>query len=45
MTLHYERCTKYYGAGNHFGTASDLEKRLSMKLFAAIFDSLGAVDA
>lgn len=41
MTLHYERCGKYYGSGNNFGMASDIEKRLSMKLFAAIFDSLG----
>jgi hypothetical protein len=41
MTLHYDRCNKYYGGGNQFGVASDLEKRLSMKLFSAIFDSLG----
>lgn len=41
MTLHYERCGRYYAQGNQFGTASDEEKRLSMLLFSAIFDSLG----
>ncbi|GMR59737.1 hypothetical protein PMAYCL1PPCAC_29932, partial [Pristionchus mayeri] len=42
MTLHYERCGKYYGTGNNFGVASEQEKRLSMLLFYAIFDSLGS---
>lgn len=40
MTLHYERCHKYYGSGNSLGAASETEKRLSMLLFYAIFDSL-----
>uniref|UniRef100_A0A0N4ZPH7 Ryanodine receptor 44F n=1 Tax=Parastrongyloides trichosuri TaxID=131310 RepID=A0A0N4ZPH7_PARTI len=42
MTLHYERCNKYYGSGNHYGVANETEKRLSMLLFYAIFDSLGS---
>ncbi|VDK67237.1 unnamed protein product [Onchocerca ochengi] len=42
LTLHYERCTKYYGLGNIYGMASEVEKRLSMLLFYAIFDSLGS---
>jgi ryanodine receptor 2 len=42
MTLHYERCNKYYGSGNSYGVASETEKRLSMMLFYAIFDSLGS---
>uniref|UniRef100_A0A0N5AR96 Ryanodine receptor n=1 Tax=Syphacia muris TaxID=451379 RepID=A0A0N5AR96_9BILA len=42
MTLHYERCSKYYGSGNSYGVASETEKRLSMLLFYAIFDSLGS---
>ncbi|EJD76290.1 ryanodine Receptor TM 4-6 family protein [Loa loa] len=42
LTLHYERCTKYYGSGNLYGVASETEKRLSMLLFYAIFDSLGS---
>ncbi|KAK0411652.1 hypothetical protein QR680_005766 [Steinernema hermaphroditum] len=42
ITLHYERCTKYYGTGNSYGVASETEKRLSMLLFYAIFDSLGS---
>uniref|UniRef100_A0A9J2Q184 Uncharacterized protein n=1 Tax=Ascaris lumbricoides TaxID=6252 RepID=A0A9J2Q184_ASCLU len=42
ITLHYERCTKYYGPGNSYGVASEIEKRLSMLLFDAIFDSLGS---
>ena len=41
VTLHYERCNKYYANGNSFGVASETEKRLSMLLFYAIFDSLG----
>uniref|UniRef100_A0A914PBN7 Ryanodine receptor Ryr domain-containing protein n=1 Tax=Panagrolaimus davidi TaxID=227884 RepID=A0A914PBN7_9BILA len=42
ITLHYERCNKYYGTGNSYGVASETEKRLSMLLFYAIFDSLGS---
>ena len=42
MTLHYERCSKYYGSGNTYGVASETEKRLSMLLFYAIFDSLAS---
>uniref|UniRef100_A0A914BY34 Uncharacterized protein n=1 Tax=Acrobeloides nanus TaxID=290746 RepID=A0A914BY34_9BILA len=42
MTLHYERCNKYYGSGNSYGVAAEIEKRLSMLLFYAIFDSLGS---
>ncbi|VDN03294.1 unnamed protein product [Thelazia callipaeda] len=42
LTLHYERCTKYYGSGNMYGMASETEKRLSMLLFYSIFDSLGS---
>lgn len=42
MTLHYERCNKYYGSGNSYGVAAETEKRLSMLLFYAIFDSLGS---
>ncbi|KAK6027176.1 RIH domain protein, partial [Ostertagia ostertagi] len=42
MTLHYERCNKYYGSGNQYGVATEVEKRLSMLLFYAIFDSLGS---
>lgn len=42
MTLHYERVGKYYGAGNQYGVASEKEKRLSMLLFYALFDSLGS---
>uniref|UniRef100_A0AC34QR18 Ryanodine receptor n=1 Tax=Panagrolaimus sp. JU765 TaxID=591449 RepID=A0AC34QR18_9BILA len=42
LTLHYERCNKYYGSGNSYGVASETEKRLSMLLFYAIFDSLGS---
>ncbi|CAB3399073.1 unnamed protein product [Caenorhabditis bovis] len=41
ITLHYERCGKYYGSGNHYGVASETEKRLSMLLFYAIFETLG----
>ncbi|CAG0895938.1 unnamed protein product [Cyprideis torosa] len=42
LTLHFERCGKYYGLhGSHGGgAASDEEKRLSMLLFTNIFDSL-----
>lgn len=43
LTLHYERCGKYYGAvggQGSYGSASDEEKRLTMMLFSNIFDSL-----
>lgn len=36
LTLHYERCGKYYGATGGqgiYGTASEEEKRLTMMLF------------
>ncbi|KAI6237110.1 hypothetical protein M3Y95_00230500 [Aphelenchoides besseyi] len=42
MTLHYQRCYKYYSSGNSYGVASETEKRLSMLLFYAIFDSLAS---
>nr|XP_049707601.1 ryanodine receptor isoform X15 [Helicoverpa armigera] len=48
LTLHYERCAKYYGstgAGQGvFGASSDEEKRLTMMLFSNIFDSLSKMD-
>ncbi|GIY59268.1 ryanodine receptor [Caerostris extrusa] len=43
LTLHFERCGKYYGAPGgqgSYGTASEEEKRLTMILFTNIFDSL-----
>ena len=42
LTLHYERCAKYYGTGGQgtYGTASEEERRLTMMLFSNIFDSL-----
>ncbi|OQV16827.1 Ryanodine receptor [Hypsibius exemplaris] len=45
LTLHYDRCSKYYGSSGGFGnygTASEPEKRLTMMLFSRIFDSLAA---
>nr|QCQ29110.1 ryanodine receptor [Spodoptera frugiperda] len=48
LTLHYERCAKYYGstgAGQGvYGASSDEEKRLTMMLFSNIFDSLSKMD-
>nr|AXA98483.1 Ryanodine receptor [Sesamia inferens] len=48
LTLHYERCAKYYGstgAGQGvFGASSDEEKCLTMMLFSNIFDSLSKMD-
>lgn len=47
MTLHYERCAKYYGSNQGqatYGAASDEEKRLTMMLFSNIFDSLSNMD-
>jgi len=39
LTLHYERCARYYGS-SMTGSSSDEEKRLTMMLFSNIFDSL-----
>jgi ryanodine receptor 2 len=47
LTLHYERCAKYYGSTSGqgiYGTSSDEEKRLTMMLFSNIFDSLSNMD-
>lgn len=45
LTLHYDRCAKYYGSsGNSAGSSSDEEKRLTMLLFSNIFDSLSNMD-
>ena len=52
LTLHYERCNKYYGysgsaqtsASGVFGTATEEERRLTMVLFTNIFDSLSLMD-
>lgn len=52
LTLHYERCSKYYGytgsaqtsASGVFGTATEEERRLTMVLFTNIFDSLSLMD-
>lgn len=45
LTLHYERCGKYYGSSaNTPGTASEEEKRLTMILFTNIFDSLAKME-
>ena len=43
LTLHYDRCGRYYGSPNgqgSYGCASEEEKRLTMILFSNIFDSL-----
>lgn len=47
LTLHYERCAKYYGSSqgqSAYGSSSDEEKRLTMMLFSNIFDSLSNMD-
>ncbi|KAL3284793.1 hypothetical protein HHI36_018934 [Cryptolaemus montrouzieri] len=47
LTLHYDRCAKYYGSSTGqgaYGAASDEEKRLTMMLFSNIFDSLSKMD-
>lgn len=46
LTLHYERCAKYYGTGGQglYGTASEEERRLTMLLFSNIFDSLAKME-
>lgn len=47
LTLHYERCAKYYGSSQGqatYGASSDEEKRLTMMLFSNIFDSLSNMD-
>uniref|UniRef100_A0A0A9WDJ1 Ryanodine receptor 44F n=2 Tax=Lygus hesperus TaxID=30085 RepID=A0A0A9WDJ1_LYGHE len=43
LTLHYDRCGKYYGMSGQ-GGSSDEEKRLTMMLFSNIFDSLSKMD-
>ena len=45
LTLHYERCGKYYGASAATpGTATEEEKRLTMMLFTNIFESLSKME-
>lgn len=47
LTLHYDRCAKYYGSTTGqglYGASSDEEKRLTMMLFSNIFDSLSKMD-
>ena len=45
LTLHYERCGKYYGnTGSQYGNASEEERKLTMLLFTNIFDSLAKMD-
>ncbi|GFR18427.1 ryanodine receptor [Trichonephila clavata] len=47
LTLHFERCGKYYGAPGgqgSYGAASEEEKRLTMILFTNIFDSLAKME-
>ncbi|BES99791.1 ryanodine receptor [Nesidiocoris tenuis] len=43
LTLHYDRCGKYYSMSGQ-GGSSDEEKRLTMMLFSNIFDSLSKMD-
>lgn len=43
LTLHFDRCAKYYGSTS-MGASSDEEKRLTMMLFSNIFDSLSKMD-
>ena len=47
LTLHFERCGRYYGSGSGqapYGSASEEERRLTMVLFSNIFDSLAKMD-
>lgn len=47
LTMHFDRCAKYYGSTSGqglYGTASDEEKRLTMMLFSNIFDSLAKME-
>jgi ryanodine receptor 2 len=48
LTLHYDRCAKYYGSSSSgqsiYGASSDEEKRLTMVLFSNIFDSLSKME-
>ena len=46
LTLHYERCGKYYSHSGqtNYGTASAEERKLTMLLFSNIFDSLSKMD-
>lgn len=43
LTLHYERCCRYYGHGGS-GSASAEERKLTMLLFSNIFDSLAKME-
>lgn len=47
LTMHYDRCAKYYGSTSGqglYGASSDEEKRLTMMLFSNIFDSLSKME-
>ncbi|XP_064536238.1 ryanodine receptor isoform X15 [Drosophila montana] len=47
LTMHFDRCAKYYGSTQgqgSYGASSDEEKRLTMLLFSNIFDSLSNMD-
>ena len=47
LTLHYERCARYYGSGTGqgiYGSASEEERRQTMLLFTNIFDSLSKME-
>ena len=45
LTLHYERCGKYYGHGGQgTGVATAEERKLTMLLFSNIFDSLAKME-
>uniref|UniRef100_A0AAN0LPN8 Ryanodine receptor n=1 Tax=Polyphagotarsonemus latus TaxID=1204166 RepID=A0AAN0LPN8_9ACAR len=46
LTLHYERCGKYYSHSGqtNYGTASAEERKLTMLLFSNIFDSLSKME-
>ena len=46
LTLHYERCGKYYSHSGqaNYGTASAEERKLTMLLFSNIFDSLSKMN-
>ncbi|XP_071036526.1 ryanodine receptor [Parasteatoda tepidariorum] len=47
LTLHFDRCGKYYGSPGGqgaYGAASEEEKRLTMILFTNIFDSLAKME-
>ncbi|KAK2706501.1 hypothetical protein QYM36_016513 [Artemia franciscana] len=47
LTLHYDRCSKYYahsGGQGTYGSSSEEEKKLTMMLFSNIFDSLSRME-